>query len=74
MLTIHHERASICLLSAKLGRIFIVKQPVMCLDIGASYPMQDITLIKAFSVKHSMIIFSVVDSMVAPLTSDLAPT
>ena len=27
--TIRHERAFICLLSAKLGRIFIVKQPVM---------------------------------------------
>ena len=27
--TIRHERAFICLLSAKLGRIFIVKQPDM---------------------------------------------
>ena len=43
-----HAIVSICLLSAKLGRIFIVK--------------------------HSMIIFSVVDSKVALLTSDLAPT
>ena len=29
VLTIRHERAFICLLSAKLGRIFIVEQPVM---------------------------------------------